>query len=540
MSWSAHRATTAGLLVLALLAVLAILGAPALAAPPGNGVTADFDGDGFADLAVGKPGEDAGAMPDAGAVNVTYGSPSGVDPHRTQLWTQDTLAIVGDTAEAGDAFGTALAAGDFNGDGYADLAVGAPKEGVDVFGGVALEAGAIDVIYGSPAGLTAANATFLHQDSNVRSTGIADRAEDLDQFGLTLVAANFGNGPQADLAVGVPFEEVDGKSEAGAWNVLYGGPNGFGDSFGPSPQLWTQDSPGIADSVETSDRAGLALAAGDFGRSGEADLAVGVPFEQSVNGIADAGAAHVLYGSPNGLTAAGSQLWHQDVGGVADAVEAFDFFGRALAGGNVGKGGRADLALGVPGEDRGASFDAGAVTVLYGTANGLTATGSQLWHQDSGGVPDAVEPADELGAALAVGDLGRGGEGDLAIGAPGEDVGSTADAGAVNVLYGTASGLAATGAQLWHQNSAGVASSAEAGDAFGSALGAWNFGGSARADLAVGVPLEDVGAVTDGGAVHVLPGGASGLTAAGSAFLTEETLGFASQPGDEFGRALVP
>ena len=44
-------------------------------------------------------------------------------------------------------------------------------------------------------------------------------------------------------------------------------------------------------------------------------------------------------------------------------------------------------------------------------------------------------------------------------------------AGAVNVLYGTASGLSASGNQFWHQNSAGILDAAEEDDRFGSVLG---------------------------------------------------------------------
>ena len=525
----------------ALLAVL-FLGAPgAWAAPPGNGVNADFNGDGYADLAVGKPGEDVGGAVDAGAVNVSYGSSSGVRTAGTQLWHQTNLGIVGDSAEGGEAFGSSLAAGDFNDDGFSDLAVGAPLESVAIFGGIdAVEAGAVDVIYGSSAGLTASGAQFLHQESNIRSTAIGDRVEDGDHFGETLAAADFGAGGQADLAIGVPFEEVDGVSQAGAWNVVYGSSGGLNDSFGPSSQFWHQNVPGVEDALEVDDRAGLALAAADFGRTGEADLAIGVPFEQSVDGIADAGAVHVLYGGPQGLTATDDQFWHQNRPDVEDQVEAFDFTGSALAAGNVGKSGHAELVIGSPGEDFGADFDAGAVNVLYGGSNGLTASGDQLWHQNSSGVADSVEPADGFGNALAIGDLGRGGPADLAVGAYEEDLGAVADAGVVHVLYGTSTGLSATASQLWHQNSSGVADAAEAGDRFGSSVGAWNLGRGSQADLAVGVRTEDVGAATDAGAVNVLYGGSNGLAATGNAFLTQEDLGYQSETDDVFGRALVP
>lgn len=109
--------------------------------------------------------------------------------------------------------------------------------------------------------------------------------------------------------------------------------------------------------------------------------------------------------------------------------------------------------------------------MLYGTAAGLTATGSQSWAQDTGGVADIAETGDGFGATLAIGDLNNAAGHDLAIGAPTEDVGSVIDAGLVHVLYGTAAGVTATGSQVWSQNSAGVGDSVETGDGFGGSLG---------------------------------------------------------------------
>lgn len=80
-------------------------------------VVADFNGDGIDDLVVGVPGEDIGATTNAGAVNVIYGSESGLaDGPRQQL----TQAL----AEPGDGFGTAVATGDFNGDRAVDARSG--------------------------------------------------------------------------------------------------------------------------------------------------------------------------------------------------------------------------------------------------------------------------------------------------------------------------------------------------------------------------------------------------------------------------------
>src|SRR5829696_3344538 len=137
--------------------------------------------------------------------------------------------------------------------------------------------------------------------------------------------------------------------------------------------------------------------------------------------------------------------------------------------------GFADLAVGVPAEDVGGMTDAGAVNVLYGRAGGLSGAGSQYFTQDTPGVGSSAEASDEFGLAVAAGDFNHDGFADLAVGVPGADVGATTDAGAVNVLYGSAAGLSGAGSQLFTQDTPGVGSSAEASDFLGLALAAGDF-----------------------------------------------------------------
>jgi hypothetical protein len=212
----------------------------------------------------------------------------------------------------------------------------------------------------------------------------------------------------------------------------------------------------------------------DFDNDGFDDLAVGVPGE-NVGSAANAGAVNVIYGSNAGLAATGDQLWHQDGPGVAGIAGTGDTFGATVVCGNFNVDVYDDLAIGVPGEDVGALVDAGAVNVLYGSAAGLTAAGSELWHQDVAGVEGTAEGGDRFGAALASGDFDDDVADDLAIGAPGEDVDGEPNAGSVNVLYGGGGGLAASGDQLWHQNSLHVLDTVEEDESFGYALAAGDF-----------------------------------------------------------------
>jgi hypothetical protein len=110
-----------------------------------------------------------------------------------------------------------------------------------------------------------------------------------------------------------------------------------------------------------------------------------------------------------------------------------------------------DQAVGAPFEDAGAAVDAGAVSVLYGSAGGLAAAGSQAFWQGTGGAAGTAETGDHFGAALAAGDFDNDGFVDLAVGAEGEDISTEQDGGAVSVLYGSAGGLIGAGSQAFWQ-----------------------------------------------------------------------------------------
>lgn len=497
-------------------------------------VRGDFDGDGYADLAIGAPWEDLRGPEDAGVVIVLYGSAEGLSATDSQRWNQNVRGIQ-DEAEIGDQFGRDLAAGDFDGDGFSDLAVGVPGEDLrddpacDDATFPCEDVGAVAVLYGSNTGLTARDQFWTQA-----SPGVADTLGEFEYFGDSLAAANFGNGRRADLAIGVN-EDVGAGDEAGAVHVLYGASGGLSTK---GSQFWHQNRPGIVGRAESLDHFGDSLAAADFGKSAHADLAVGV-FNEDLPGAGGAGAVAVLYGGSGGLSAAGDQLWHQGRPGIEDDPEFQDFFGEVLSAANFGKSGYADLAIGVPEEDLGASTSAGVVHVLYGTAAGLSATGAQVWTEDADGVEDTAEIYDHFGDALAAANFGNGSYADLAIGVPGETVGdpAVASAGAVDVLYGSTEGLAATGAQFWYEDAAGLPGSPEESDFFGSDLAGADFDGSGLADLAVGITGEDLGVIMGAGAVDVIYGTPSGLSGTDSEQWNQDTPGVLdkAEEGDAFG-----
>ena len=342
-----------------------------------------------------------------------YGSSSGISTTDDQFVHQDISGVF-DQAETGDQFGFSLTSGDFDGRQGDDLAVGVPLEDIGVGTAAIADAGAVSVFYGrNTTGLTATgnfDDDFWHQNQS----NVLDQAEAGDQFGFALVAGNFDDDSEDDLAIGVPFESIGfGTNEvitAGAVSVLYGAGNGL---TADNDEFLHQDVFNTLDEVEQGDQFGYELAAGDFTGDGTDDLAVGVPFEDIRRGtvnVADAGAVAVFYGLAGAGLLDGTRLalddddfFHQDVTLIFDVVEVDDRFGFSLAVGRFDAGPRADLAIGVPSEDlstpRGDFVDGGAVNVLYSNGDGLQ-TVDEFWHQDIVGILDQVEAGDQFGRKL--------------------------------------------------------------------------------------------------------------------------------------------
>lgn len=172
----------------------------------------DFNGDGLDDLAVGMPLSTVNGNKFAGKVAIISGGPA--FPRAYWLISQDAYGLWGRSwgrAEARDQFGESLATGDFNCDGYTDLAIGVPSEDM----GNIINAGVVHLFYGSRFGLYSSN--YRLRESNIRR----ERQSGGDFFGKSLAAGRF-NGEMCDsLAVGAPGEDVNGHVNAGAIFVFY-------------------------------------------------------------------------------------------------------------------------------------------------------------------------------------------------------------------------------------------------------------------------------------------------------------------------------
>ena len=402
----------------------------------------DFNGDGYVDLVIGSPTEDIGATSDSGMITIIPGGRFGPDTASAKNISQ--AGAVPGASEAGDMFGASVASGDFDGDGYSDLAIGLPGEDL----GSTSNAGMVVVLYGSASGL------ILTGESYSQTGPIPGAAEPGDQFGTALATGDFDGDGYDELVVSTPFEDLGSTTDAGTVTVIPGSSSGLID--GNSYSL-SQSGP-VPGAAEAGDKFGLALAIGDIDGDSFDDLAVGVPGED-LGSTSNAGLVSVLYGSGTGLIIGGETF--SQSGSYPGSPEPGDEFGAALEVADLDDDGFDDIVVGSPGENISGTSNNGVVIVVFTDSSGPNSVGSKMHNSTSWGTSMSADQA--LGASMRAGDFNGDGHFDVAIGAPGAVVSGKSAAGRVFVLEGTNSGSAA-GAQ-WDQGP--LAGSPEAGDLFG-------------------------------------------------------------------------
>ncbi|MEU9657735.1 FG-GAP and VCBS repeat-containing protein [Streptomyces chartreusis] len=456
--------------------LLSFAASPAIAADSATVPHADFNGDGIGDVAFSADGAYVSGKKAAGQLVVLYGTATGVSSAKRHTISQNTTGAPG-TAEAGDSFGYDTAFADFNGDGYDDIAVGASGEdvGSDVDGGgLAVLWGSASGITGK--GVTIADPAPTAHDrwgknlaaGDFDGDGKADLAVGSNNATLYVFKGGFNSSgtPGGRYTIKPPIMGTDAN---GPLNLTAGDANGDGrtdlvvDGYEYQTDYgWNENSyiPGSSSGLAMANirtlKPGVITAIGDINHDGFGDIVSGAAWNATtedgttIPNAAKGGKVWVTYGTVDGPGSATGIT--QDTGNVPGTSETNDNFGWDLDLGDINGDGFLDLAIGVAGENIGSAANTGAVTILYGNASGLnTASGAQSFAQSTAGVPGTDEDDDLFGLDLRLDDVTGDGKADLIAGSAEND-----GNGAVTYLPSNGSKITATGSRSVAPSNSGV------------------------------------------------------------------------------------
>ncbi|MGW0885562.1 FG-GAP and VCBS repeat-containing protein [Streptomyces sp. NPDC002671] len=424
--------------------LLAVAVPPATAADSAKVAKADFNGDGIGDIATSAATASVGGHDKAGQVVVVYGTATGVSSAKHTTLSQNTTGVPGD-AEAGDMFGGELAYADFNGDGYDDLAVGSPHEkvGTDTNGGdLAILWGSPSGLTGKSIHLVdpAPSAhDYWGKDlaaGDFDGDGKADLVVGSSAATLYLYKGGFttSGGHGSLTTVKPPIQSGTNDYPYGPLSLTAGDVNGDGrtdlvvdgyettTSYGWNTNYWLPGTAsGLSGSSAKALKPGIITAIGDVNGDGYGDIVSGAGWDNTLSdgtpvpNSAKGGKVNITYGSASGP--AGTTGITQDTGNVPGSSEKGDAFGWELDLGDINGDGYQDLVVSTPEEDIAGITDTGMVTVLYGSPNGVnTTSGIQSFGQNSPGVPGGDEKNDLFGADVKLDDVTGDGKADLVVG----------------------------------------------------------------------------------------------------------------------------
>jgi len=374
-------------------------------------------------------------------------------------------------------FGDALAsAGDIDGDGFADVIVGAPEDS-----DVASNSGSVYVFYGSATGLDPSREQELHPSSPL--TG--------DDYGGTVAGVGDLNGDgYDDVAVGARYRDVNGRTDSGTVYVYYGSASGV-DEASEQEILPARHT--------TWAEIGAAISGGgDIDGDGYDDLVLGSYYGYD-DDFDPTGAAHVFYGGPGGLDVASEQKL------VAFDRARDDRYGQGvLLAGDVDGDGFDDVLVGSPRDDEDVvnnpDSNIGSIYLYYGSASGLDGS-AQVKIQ-----PRSGRRGHSFGVTMRTGDLDGDGELDLVVGDSSilRVWHAFFPEGGFFVYRGTASGFDVSSEEVWR------ASDTREGDQLGT-LDVHDIDGDGFSDVLVGARGHDTPTAEYTGAAYVLYGGPGGL-----------------------------
>lgn len=388
-------------------------------------------------------------------------------------------------------------AGDVNGDGYADVVVGAPGGTPGGKSG----AGEVYVVFGRPG------------SSNVDLSALGTRGFRIDGLnaadttGCSVAAAGDVNGDgYGDIVIGAYGSMVGGVYSVGRAYVV------FGKTTTTPVDLAAFGTPGNTrgfriDGFQAGAIAGAVVAgAGDVNGDGRTDLLVSAP-KATVGGVFRSGQVYVIFGRGYDTTVNLAQLGApgNTEGLRIDGIDPSDEAGTSAAGaGDVNGDGLADILIGAPGGDPGGRSYAGEAYVVFGRSN---AGAVDLAALGSGGFRvDGLDPDDRLGTAVAgAGDVNGDGRADVIVGAPQGDPAGRANAGECYVIFGKSDAAPVNAASL---GSGGFRIDGAANsDATGSAVsGVGDMNGDGLSDILIGARGGDPGGDSSAGFAYVVLG----------------------------------
>ncbi len=385
---------------------------------------------------------------------------------------------------------TAGASSDFNGDGVTDTAIADPDATVN---GVK-NAGLVRIVLGGGKGVS---------EISQATPGMNATPEAGDHFGFSRTSYDVDGDGCTDLVVGTPFEDVaeSGKQlvDAGAVYVVHGTPTGIG--AGSKIEGYTQTQLDPTTSTEAYDWFGYSVRAGTTATD-KPYLVVGVPGED----VTEAGKTFWDAGCIEYMQGTTVVPLNEDDPGVPGTVESNDRFGYSLGGTNR------FFAVGSPGEAIGDQEFAGGVAIFSHTLSGGLPTPLVGIDQDGAGIGGVPEAGDGFGTSISMASYRPSNQtynsdAVLAIGIPGEDIGTAADAGSVEVVRVQPSG-AFSQVATFDAGSTDVEGDPVPGDFMGQRVSINNTDTTvvtttANIRLAVGVPGKDTATVKDAGAIQV-------------------------------------